>query len=502
MRIYYKSFLLIGLFALLTWTVEAQQRKRSGVAGSARGRAFSTTCNLQSLKEIRIQAGDWIDGIQIVCKTATNRIRGGNGGELYRFTLRSGEQIRRISGTFGTYVNTLQIFTNQRTSRVFGKKAGPKKYSFSVPSGYQFVGFRGRADQYLHAIGLVYQRAGTNGGETGNTGAIELFVPRNKVTMDNGCNNGQSNTLRWDFTWSRQAAARRYHLMVWQNGKTPRINNTNISTNRYTTNTMSVIMNRAAFYWKVRAWVNGHWTAWSNTRTFNVEPVNSDCRGGNTSAVGSIRLTSPRNNAVLDNGCTNRTNRVNWGFAWQKVNGASYYHLMVYKPGKNPFINIQKIQRSSYLTNRRSYVSNSNRFGWKWKVRAFVNNRWTNWSTERTFNVEPVNTDCKSTTTANSNNGTYKVIFRNSSIFIAKYRLVYYVNGQKQVIKTGDKSPGWKKTYYVPAKARNIKVVIRYKKQLTWTELYSNITGKLTRNDCFNVKTKGILAILSRGGCN
>jgi len=35
------------------------------------------------------------------------------------------------------------------------------------------------------------------------------------------------------------------------------------------------------------------------------------------------------------------------------------------------------------------------RFGWIWKVRAKINGSWADWSPERTFDVEPLNTDCQ-----------------------------------------------------------------------------------------------------------
>jgi hypothetical protein len=40
-----------------------------------------------------------------------------------------------------------------------------------------------------------------------------------------------------------------------------------------------------------------------------------------------------------------------------------------------------------------SYIANSNRFNWKWKIRAYVYDMWCDWSEERSFDVEPVNTD-------------------------------------------------------------------------------------------------------------
>jgi hypothetical protein len=40
------------------------------------------------------------------------------------------------------------------------------------------------------------------------------------------------------------------------------------------------------------------------------------------------------------------------------------------------------------------FIPDSDRYNWKWKVRAQVSGVWSDWSEERSFIVEPVNTDC------------------------------------------------------------------------------------------------------------
>ena len=35
------------------------------------------------------------------------------------------------------------------------------------------------------------------------------------------------------------------------------------------------------------------------------------------------------------------------------------------------------------------YIADQNRLGWRWKVRALVNDIWSDWSEERTFDVAP-----------------------------------------------------------------------------------------------------------------
>ena len=107
-------------------------------------------------------------------------------------------------------------------------------------------------------------------------------------------------------------------------------------------------------------------------------------------------LISPVEYAVLDNGCQNRTNGIEWDFKWTDVPAARLYHLYVVGPqAKYPVINNAEITYAAYQDIRaESYIIESNRRGWRWKVRALVGNEWSEWSEERTFDVEAMNTDC------------------------------------------------------------------------------------------------------------
>jgi hypothetical protein len=107
-------------------------------------------------------------------------------------------------------------------------------------------------------------------------------------------------------------------------------------------------------------------------------------------------LISPRSGAVLDNGCSDKSDEIRWTFNWRGVLGATKYHL--YVKGANaqyPLINKSNLTTSNYIHKTFGYIANQNRNNWKWKVRAYVNGNWGGWSTERSFNVEPLNTDCQ-----------------------------------------------------------------------------------------------------------
>ncbi|MFL5380984.1 MAG: jacalin-like lectin [Longimicrobiaceae bacterium] len=113
-----------------------------------------------------INAGWWIDGIQVVCGGGgAPPWRGGTGGTRHGFSLAPGERIVAISGlaggNSGTHLYALQIHTDQRSTPVYGNQGaaqgdpGRMPFRLDVPHGYTLVGIQGRTSQYLLSIGLV-----------------------------------------------------------------------------------------------------------------------------------------------------------------------------------------------------------------------------------------------------------------------------------------------------------------------------------------------------------
>ena len=104
-------------------------------------------------------------------------------------------------------------------------------------------------------------------------------------------------------------------------------------------------------------------------------------------------LILPQANAALDNGRIDRLDNIVWDFDWSNVQYAAKYHLYVYHTGAvYPVIDNPDITDSSYHdVSIGSYISDID--GWKWKVKAYINGQWGEWSEIRTFSVEPANTD-------------------------------------------------------------------------------------------------------------
>lgn len=126
------------------------------------------------------------------------------------------------------------------------------------------------------------------------------------------------------------------------------------------------------------------------TPTFTPTPVPPT-----TALVCVPSLISPGADAVLDNGRTDTLDAVTWDFDWSDCPRATQYQLFVIHEGaQNPLINDSRITASSYHHERQgSYITNQNRFGWTWRVRAMVDGRWSDWSETRIFAVEPVDSD-------------------------------------------------------------------------------------------------------------
>jgi hypothetical protein len=102
-------------------------------------------------------------------------------------------------------------------------------------------------------------------------------------------------------------------------------------------------------------------------------------------------LFFPSADALLDNGCTDFSDPLIWDFDWSEVPGATAYHLYVIASGYQiPVIDDEAVVSSSY--HFESGYAGTGPF--LWKVRANVDGIWRDWSEERTFYAEPVDTDC------------------------------------------------------------------------------------------------------------
>ncbi len=116
------------------------------------------------IAEIRVLSGWYVDSIQLVYVDATGKWTtmepvGGAGIHVAeredRFLFEPDEYLVGISGHSGDYVDHISFHTNKRVSDAFGGHGGENAFSFMADAGSQIVGFYGRADWYLDAIGVL-----------------------------------------------------------------------------------------------------------------------------------------------------------------------------------------------------------------------------------------------------------------------------------------------------------------------------------------------------------
>ena len=113
-----------------------------------------------------------------------------------------------------------------------------------------------------------------------NNACPSLGLPLDDATLDNGRFDRRDNIV-WDFDWSDVPNAAKYHLYVIHNGASiPLIDDDEItegSSYHYTGAGAYVdSANLLDWTWMVRAYINGAWGEWSEIRTFNVEPLDTD----------------------------------------------------------------------------------------------------------------------------------------------------------------------------------------------------------------------------------
>lgn len=104
---------------------------------------------------------------------------------------------------------------------------------------------------------------------------------------------------------------------------------------------------------------------------------------------------APAEGDVLDNGCFDRSDELQWDFSWARCDDADRYHLYVIGPGAAiPIIDDRDVPRTTYEYRSAGFIAEHNRVGWTWKVRAHARGGYGPWSPNRTFDVEPRDTDC------------------------------------------------------------------------------------------------------------
>jgi hypothetical protein len=109
--------------------------------------------------------------------------------------------------------------------------------------------------------------------------------------------------------------------------------------------------------------------------------------------VPSPKLVSPASGAIMDNGRSDHNDSMIWDFDWSDVPGATQYQLHVTYANVDTFIDTIILSSTYHSDRPGAMVTEQDRNGWTWKVRAEVGGLWSNWSEEWIFNIEPIDVD-------------------------------------------------------------------------------------------------------------
>ncbi len=106
--------------------------------------------------------------------------------------------------------------------------------------------------------------------------------------------------------------------------------------------------------------------------------------------------TSPQPNEEMDNGCRNENNRLRWRFRWTACDSAEEYQIKVRHDDLGLIHNATTTNLSSTYTHPDGeyFENQSHLSGWEWQVRAKTLGTWGQWTGNRSFNLEEVDSDC------------------------------------------------------------------------------------------------------------
>ena len=107
-----------------------------------------------------------------------------------------------------------------------------------------------------------------------NPNVPALRSPACGSELENGCRNS-SKAHTWQFEWDEFPEASKYHINIKHAGSSSSLVDEEVTESQFTRSGSGYIVdrNRRDWYWQVRAFVNGQWTAWSERRVFHVKPL-------------------------------------------------------------------------------------------------------------------------------------------------------------------------------------------------------------------------------------
>ena len=133
-----------------------------GPSGGNGGHAFEdyTIPAGAKVQEIRVNAGFYVDGLQLICVDAGGTVvelphLGGGSGFRHTITLDADEYLTGISGRSGRYIDSIRFHTNKRVTDSIGGRGGDNEYHFEAAANGEIAALFGRADWYMDQLGVV-----------------------------------------------------------------------------------------------------------------------------------------------------------------------------------------------------------------------------------------------------------------------------------------------------------------------------------------------------------
>ncbi|MFD3836294.1 jacalin-like lectin [Streptomyces sp. NPDC058642] len=145
-----------------SYTLDASLRA-SDFFGGPHGTAYNDADNLPSTvspRTLTLRGGARLDAVSLTHDGGTTLSHGGTGGTASSLTLASGEHLRSVKLTQGQKDGRTRIFsaafTTDKGRTLSSGTATSDTKTFTAPSGWQIVGFTGRAGVEIDKLGVLY----------------------------------------------------------------------------------------------------------------------------------------------------------------------------------------------------------------------------------------------------------------------------------------------------------------------------------------------------------
>ncbi|VAW94746.1 hypothetical protein MNBD_GAMMA22-1629 [hydrothermal vent metagenome] len=158
-----RQFLLATCATLILGSPVFAGHDVQGPSGGISGTSFSDFgASNEKINTIWVRAGAWIDSVHTqfistggVLRTTPHR--GGFGGGFNTITLAANEDVTSVTGYYnGSYVQQLRVRTSLGNTYTYGNAVG-RFFSYYIPDGAKFAGFRGASGSFVDSIGAIWR---------------------------------------------------------------------------------------------------------------------------------------------------------------------------------------------------------------------------------------------------------------------------------------------------------------------------------------------------------